>query len=40
MKKHNKSAFLTQSGVIAALYVVLTLVAKTWPMPEAETSEG
>ena len=28
MKKHNKSAFLTQSGVIAALYVVLTLVAK------------
>ena len=28
MKKHNKSAFLTQSGVIAALYVVLTLLAK------------
>ena len=28
MKKHTKSAFLTQSGVIAALYVVLTLVAK------------
>ena len=28
MKKHNKSAFLTQSGVIAALYVVLTLIAK------------
>ena len=28
MKRHNKSAFLTQSGVIAALYVVLTLVAK------------
>ena len=28
MKKHNKSAFLSQSGVIAALYVVLTLVAK------------
>lgn len=28
MKRHNKSAFLTQSGVIAALYVVLTLLAK------------
>ena len=28
MKRHNKSAFLTQSGVIAALYVVLTLIAK------------
>ena len=28
MKKHNKTAFLTQSGVIAALYVVLTLLAK------------
>ncbi|MBR6574331.1 MAG: QueT transporter family protein [Clostridia bacterium] len=28
MKKHNKTAFLTQSGVIAALYVVLTLVSK------------
>ena len=28
MKRHNKSAFLTQSGVIAALYVVLTLVSK------------
>ncbi|MBR5537588.1 MAG: QueT transporter family protein [Clostridia bacterium] len=28
MKQHTKSAFLTQSGVIAALYVVLTLVAK------------
>ena len=28
MKKHTKSAFLTKSGVIAALYVVLTLVAK------------
>ena len=28
MKQHNKTAFLTQSGVIAALYVVLTLLAK------------
>ena len=28
MKRHTKSAFLTQSGVIAALYVVLTLIAK------------
>ena len=28
MKKHNKTAFLTQSGVIAALYVVLTLLSK------------
>ena len=29
-----------QDDEIVATYDVLTLVAKTWPMPEAETSEG
>ncbi len=36
MKKHNKTAFLTQSGVIAALYVVLSFVSAALGLASGE----